>query len=168
MSDPVRVLVLSDTHLPAARAADLPATVRAELDRCDVILHAGDVVCAETLDVLRAHAPLHAVLGNNDHGLQRLLPDRLELEVGGVPVAMVHDSGPRTGRPARLRRWFPEAAVVVFGHSHEPVDELGDDGQRLFNPGSPTQRRRQPHPTLGVLELGDGRVLDHRIVVVER
>jgi len=168
MDESIRVLVLSDTHLPPSRADELPPTVRAELDRCDVILHAGDVVCAETLDVLRAHAPVHAVLGNNDHGLERALPDRLELELGGVAVAMVHDSGPRTGRPARLRRWFPDAAVVVFGHSHDPVDEEGVDGQRLFNPGSPTQRRRQPHPTMGILRVGDGRVLEHRIVVVQR
>jgi putative phosphoesterase len=161
--------VLSDTHLPPARAAALPPSVQAQLDRCDLILHAGDVVCAETLGVLRAHAPVHAVLGNNDHGLERALPDRLELDLGGVAVAMVHDSGPKAGRPARLRRWFPDADLVVFGHSHEPVDELdGDQQLRLFNPGSPTQRRRQPHPSFGLLRLGGGRVLDHRIVVVER
>jgi predicted phosphodiesterase len=80
---------------------------------------------------------------------------------------MVHDSGARKGRPARMRRWFPDADVVVFGHSHEPIDDEGVDGQRLFNPGSPTQRRRQPHRSMGVLELGGGRILDHRIVTLD-
>ncbi len=81
-------------------------------------------------------------------------------------VAMVHDSGARAGRPARLHRHFPHAQVVVFGHSHLPVDEVGVDGQWLFNPGAPTQRRRAPHRTVGLLELAGGEVLDPRIVVV--
>lgn len=162
---PVRVAVLADTHLRAGGRA-LPEAAWAVVRSADVVLHAGDVVEAHLLDQLGAAAPVHAVLGNNDHGLERLLPDRLELELGGVRVAMVHDSGARAGRPARLRRWFPEAAVVVFGHSHEPIDEEGVDGQRLFNPGSPTQRRRQPSCSVGVLELGGGAVVDHRIVVV--
>src|SRR5689334_21295403 len=122
----MRVAVLADTHLrPGGRR--LPATVVAELEAADVILHAGDVVDGFLLDELASFAPVHAVLGNNDHGLVDRLPDRLELECGGVPIAMVHDSGARAGRPARLRRWFPEAHVVVFGHSHEPVDEPGVD-----------------------------------------
>ncbi len=162
---PVTVAVLADTHLRAGRRA-LPEAAWAVVRTADVVLHAGDVVEADLLDELGAVAPVHAVLGNNDRGLERLLPDRLELALGGVRVAMVHDSGARAGRPARLRRWFPEADVVVFGHSHEPVDEVGVDGQRLFNPGSPTQRRRQPHCSLGVLALGGGTVLGHRIVVL--
>ena len=103
-------------------------------------------------------------MGNNDHELVGQLPERLELELGGVRVAMVHDSGARAGRPNRMRRWFPDASLVIFGHSHEPVDEPGTDGQRLFNPGSPTQRRRQPHPTMGILELGGGLILRHEII----
>jgi putative phosphoesterase len=165
-SSPLRVAVLSDTHLPAARASSLPSAVTDELEQADVILHAGDIVSAEVLDVLGGFAPVQAVLGNNDHELVGVLPERLELDLAGVAVAMVHDSGPRTGRPARLRRWFPDAALVVFGHSHEPADEMGVDGQRLFNPGSAMQRRRQPRHTMGVLELADGHIVDHRIVVV--
>ena len=93
--------------------------------------------------------PVHAVLGNNDHGLVGCLPERLELEIGGLRLAVVHDSGARVGRAGRLRRWFPQADLVVFGHSHQPVNELGEGGQRLFNPGSPTQRRQAPVATYG-------------------
>jgi predicted phosphodiesterase len=108
------------------------------------------------------------VLGNNDDAeLQATLPETLELDLDGVSVAIVHDSGARKGRPARMARRFPGAAVVVFGHSHIPVDEPGVDGQWLMNPGSATQRRRQPHHTVGVLELADGSLRDHRIVVVD-
>jgi putative phosphoesterase len=160
----VRVAVLADTHLRTG-VDGLPARARAELDAADVVLHAGDVVDDALLAELPE--PWLAVLGNNDHGLVGALPDRLELELGGVQVAMVHDSGARAGRERRMRRWFPTADVVVFGHSHDPVDAEGVDGQRLFNPGSPVQRRRQPHRTMGVLVLGDGRVLEHRIVVVD-
>jgi uncharacterized protein len=161
----VRALVLSDTHL-GADLTKLPSEVWAEADRADVILHAGDVVTQDLLDALGAFAPVHAVLGNNDRDLVGRLPDRLELSLGGVKVAMVHDSGARAGRENRMRRWFPGAQVVVFGHSHQPVDAAGADGQRLFNPGSAVQRRRQPRRTIGVLELTDGRVADHRIVPV--
>ena len=109
---------------------------------------------------------MHAVLGNNDRELIGRLPDRLDLELGGVRVGMVHDSGLRAGRESRMRRWFPKAQLVVFGHSHEPVDAEGLDGQRLFNPGSAVQRRRQPRRTIGLLELTDGHVAAHQIVPV--
>lgn len=132
----------------------------------DVVLHAGDVVTADLLDALRGHRPVHAVLGNNDGALVGALPDRLELELAGVHIAMVHDSGSRTGRERRVHRWFPGAQVVVFGHSHEPVDVEGIDGQRLFNPGSAVQRRRQPRRTVGRLDLADGQVVRHEIVPV--
>jgi uncharacterized protein len=161
----VRVLVLSDTHL-GADLTKLPSEVWTEAEAADVILHAGDVVTQDLLDALGAFAPVHAVLGNNDRELMGRLPDRLELSLGGVTVAMVHDSGTRSGRENRMRRWFPGAQVVVFGHSHEPVDAVGADGQRLFNPGSAVQRRRQPRRTIGLLELTDGSVGDHRIVPV--
>jgi putative phosphoesterase len=162
----MRIAVLSDTHVrPGGRP--LPDRVVAELDAADLILHAGDVVDGSLLDQLATFAPVHAVLGNNDHGLEARLPERLQLDCGGVAIAMVHDSGARAGRPARMQRWFPEADVVVFGHSHEPVDELGAGAQRLFNPGSPTQRRRQPHPTMGRLTIGDGMLLAHEILRVD-
>ncbi len=110
-----------------------------------------------------ALAPTHAVLGNNDHELRGTLGETLVLELGGVEVALVHDSGARTGRAARLRRRFPSADLVVFGHSHVPCDEVGVDGQLLFNPGSPTQRRSQPVATFGELELAGGSVR-HRAI----
>ncbi len=157
--------MLADTHLRGDLSA-LPTEVWDQIEACDAVLHAGDVVTADLLDALRARRPLHAVLGNNDHALVGTLPDRLEIVLAGVRVAMVHDSGALAGRAGRLRRWFPDAHLVVFGHSHEPVDAEGDGGQRLFNPGSAVQRRRQPHRTVGVLELADGAVVGHEIVAV--
>lgn len=159
---PLRVMVLADTHLRQGFEG-LPQQVIDQLPTADVVLHAGDVVSHQLLDDLANVATLHAVRGNNDLDLGERLPERLEIVLDGVTVAMVHDSGARTGRAARMRRWFPDADLVVFGHSHEPVDDDGVDGQRLFNPGSPTQRRRQPHPTVGWLELADGTIVDHRI-----
>ena len=160
---PVRLLVLADTHLRSDLSALAPE-VWHHVDACDAVLHAGDVVTGDLLDALRARRPVHAVLGNNDHDLVGALPDRLELDLGGVRLAMVHDSGARAGRERRMRRWFPDAGVVVFGHSHEPVDAKGEGGQRLFNPGSAVQRRRQPRRTIGLLDLCDGAVVRHEIV----
>jgi putative phosphoesterase len=159
---PLRAVVLSDTHL-RADLHKLPPDVWAAVDRADVVLHAGDVVTGDLLDALAERAPLHAVLGNNDHGLVGRLPDRLELDLNGLRVAMVHDAGPRAGRERRLHRWFPDAQVVVFGHSHEPADVPGI-GQRLFNPGSAVQRRRQPCRTMGLLTVEDGRLTGHEVV----
>jgi uncharacterized protein len=164
----VRVVVIADTHLrrswPNRR---LPTAARRELATADVILHAGDITQAEHLEELATYAPVHAVLGNNDPELIGVLPETLELELAGVRVAMIHDSGPARGREARLHARFPAADVVVFGHSHIPWNAEGLDGQLLFNPGSPTERRRQPHRTVGLLELGDGRVRAARIVPVD-
>jgi hypothetical protein len=165
----LRVAVLSDTHLRGGLDR-LPPVAVEQVEGADVVLHAGDVVDRDALAALgqlAGHRPLHVVLGNNDHELVGRLPDRVELELAGVTVAMVHDSGARKGRAARMRRWFPTAEVVVFGHSHEPVAERGVDDQLLFNPGSAVQRRRQPHRTMGVLELRAGRLVDHRVVVVD-
>ena len=134
------------------------------VDASDAVLHAGDVMTVDLLDALRQRRPVHAVLGNNDTALVGTLPDRLELELAGVRVAMVHDSGARAGRERRMRRWFPDAHIVVFGHSHIPIDAEGEDGQRLFNPGSAVQRRRQPQRTAGMLELRDGAIVRHEIV----
>jgi putative phosphoesterase len=161
----VRALVLSDTHL-GEDLGRLPAEVWDAVDEADVVLHAGDVVTGHLLDALAERRPLHAVLGNNDAGLEGRLPERLEVTLGGVRIAMVHDSGARTGRERRMRRWFPEADVVVFGHSHIPLDGPGVEGQWLFNPGSAVQRRRQPRRTMGLLDLDDGRLVGHHIVPV--
>lgn len=165
----IRVAVVGDTHLRGGLDR-LPPAVIAGLEAADVVLHTGDVLDGDTLDAFAAlvgDRPFHAVLGNNDHELVRRLPDRLEVELAGVRVAMVHDSGPTAGREGRMRRWFPGADVVVSGHSHEPWAVEGLDGQLLFNPGSAVQRRRQPHRTMGTLELAAGRVTAAEIVVVD-
>ena len=163
----MRALVLADTHLKTDLSG-LPPAVWDAVEDVDVVLHAGDVVTGDLLGALRRLRPVHAVLGNNDHRLVGALPDRLALTLGGVRLAMVHDSGARAGRERRLKRWFPAAQVVVFGHSHEPVDSLGEDGQRLFNPGSAVQRRRQPERTMGRLVLDDGVVVEHEIIPLGR
>jgi putative phosphoesterase len=132
-----------------------------------MILHAGDLLDAGVLDRLAEFAPVHAVLGNNDRSLVGRLPLTLVLELDGVRIGMVHDSGPTTGRAKRMKRRFPDADVVVFGHSHAPVNEIGMDGQVLFNPGSPTQRRAQPVHTLGELRISSGKIISRRVVALD-
>jgi len=140
----------------------MPAAAIDHLRRAEVILHAGDVLEQWFLDDLADIAPVHAVLGNNDTGLD--LPQRREVELAGVRIGMVHDSGSRQGREARLARWFPSCTLVVFGHSHVPLDTRGH-GQRLLNPGSPTDKRAQPHASLAVVELDDTQIC--RIQIIE-
>jgi len=152
-----RIVVLADTHVTRGGFRRLPDRAYELLDAADAIWHAGDVVVPELLDELSGFAPVTAVLGNNDHELVGTLPERIEDVVDGVRLAMVHDSGPTTGREARMRRWFPEADVVIFGHSHQPMDAEGVDGQRLLNPGSATWKRRAPAHTAAVLTVDDGR-----------
>jgi uncharacterized protein len=162
----MRVVVLSDTHAPR-RWRQCPPRVAAHLRAADLILHAGDVCTASVLTELTGYAPVVAVAGNNDG------PDvaawgaaeMAELDLEGLAVAMIHDSGPKTGRLARMRRRFPSADLVVFGHSHIPLDESAD-GFRIFNPGSPTDRRRQPHGTIGLLRVEAGRLTEASIVPV--
>jgi putative phosphoesterase len=161
-----RILVLSDSHLGPSTLDKMPDEVWALASGADLVLHAGDVVHPCVLDALREQAEVVAVLGNNDHGLERVLPEVAELEVEGVRIGMVHDSGVRGGRERRMRRRFPDADVVVFGHSHDPLVQPAEDGQLLVNPGSPTQRRRQPVHTVAVLELSDGEVRAAEIVPV--
>jgi putative phosphoesterase len=165
LTDVVQILVLADTHVRADVGA-VPDAVWRAAEAADVILHAGDVVEGELLGRLAGCAPTHAVLGNNDLSLRDRLPETMVLDLDGVRVALIHDSGPRAGRPRRMRARFPDADLVVYGHSHLPDDSDGVDGQRLFNPGSCTQRRRAPTRTYGVLDLDGGRVRDHRIVDV--
>ena len=162
----MKVAVLSDTHAPR-RWKRCPAAVAPYLRGADLILHAGDVCTAAVLDELAQYAPVTAVAGNNDGPDVAAwgAPDTLELDLAGLAVAMIHDSGPAKGRTARLRRRFPAARLVVFGHSHIPLD-AADETLRIFNPGSPTDRRRQPHGTLGVLHVTDGAIVEARIVEV--
>lgn len=160
------MVVVSDTHAPR-RWKSCPPAVAAQLRDADVILHAGDVCVARVLDELAAYAPVHVVLGNNDQPDVAAwgAPETAELELAGVRVGMIHDAGPATGRFRRMRRRFPDAGLVVFGHSHIPLDETAD-GIHLFNPGSPTDRRRQPRGTIGVLDIDDGSVVRTEIVPV--
>lgn len=160
----MRVVVLSDTHAPRFWKRCPPA-VATRLDGADLILHAGDICTVEVLDELRAYAPVHAVLGNNDGPdvVARGVPETLELDLDGLRVGMIHDAGPKDGRLLRLRRRFPTAAVVIFGHSHIPMD-LADDRLRILNPGSPTDKRRQPYRTLAELIITDGSLVSVELV----
>ena len=153
-----RYLVLADTHTTPDRLDRIPDEVWSAAERCDGILHAGDVMCRELLDALAERAPLRVVLGNNDVGLLDDLPERVTFSSEGVSVAMVHDSGARKGRENRMKRWFPDADLVIFGHSHEPVDAATEHDQQLFNPGSPTTKRRQPQCSYGIVTLDQGTI----------
>ena len=161
----VQVLVTGDTHL--RDGARLPVDLLALAARADVILHTGDVVAGDVLDVLRAFAPVTAVLGNNDDEFVGRLPERAAVDLAGVRIGMVHDGGAARGRPARLRAWFPDARVVLYGHSHQP-ELLDEEGLLVLNPGSPTQRRRSPNHTAAWLELRGGAVTAAHLVGIDR
>ncbi|MFN2608077.1 MAG: metallophosphoesterase family protein [Acidimicrobiales bacterium] len=162
----VHVVVLSDTHIRRGGRRRLPDAAYAHLESADLVLHAGDVLVPEVLHELAGFAPVHAVLGNNDADLVGVLPETRLLDVDGVRIGMIHDSGPSAGRAGRMRRRFPTADVVVFGHSHIPWDADGVDGQLLLNPGSPTERRAQPAHTLATLDVAGGAVVGHALHVV--
>lgn len=149
-------VILADTHIPR-RARTLPEGLVAYLERADLVLHAGDLIGSSVLEELSAYnAPAHAVRGNVDMpGLD--LPEALQLNFGGAKIAMVHDSGRKEGRRKRLGKRFPEARVVVFGHSHIPLLE-DENGLLLLNPGSPTDKRRQPEHTFALLRSEEGDV----------
>ena len=163
----MRVAVISDTHLPRGQRR-LPDLCVEELRRADLILHAGDVATAEVLAEIEAIGPpVRAVRGNVDRDDLAHLPEALSVDIDGVTVAMLHDAGPAKGRLDRLRARFPDAAAVVFGHSHIPLHEERD-GFHIFNPGSPTDRRRQPRHTMGVAEVSRGTVAFRHLVVDPR
>ena len=149
-------VILADTHIPR-RARTLPEELVAYLERADLVLHAGDLIGPSVLEELSAYnAPAHAVRGNVDMpGLD--LPEALQLDFGGARIAMVHDSGRKEGRRERVGKRFPEARVVVFGHSHIPFLE-DENGLLLLNPGSPTDKRRQPEHTFALLRSEEGDV----------
>jgi putative phosphoesterase len=165
----VKLLLISDTHVPK-RARALPAQVLAAADAADVVIHAGDWVDAATLDLLEQRARrLVGVWGNNDGPeLRRRLPEVAHVELGGLRFAVVHETGPATGREMRAERDHPDADVLVFGHSHIPWDTVSPRGLRLLNPSSPTDRRRQPVCTYLTLDVADGRIADVTLVPVER
>jgi uncharacterized protein len=142
------------------RAKDLPAPVWAAVDAADVVIHAGDWVSVELLDALEARARrLVGVFGNNDGPpLRARLPEVARVELAGVRFAVVHETGAAAGREQRCARAYPDADVLVFGHSHIPWDTTAENGLRLLNPGSPTDRRRQPTFTWMTAEVADGAV----------
>jgi len=153
------IAVLADTHMPKG-ARRLPERCVEAVGAAEAVIHAGDFFAASALDELRALCPVvHAVHGNVDEpGLQRSLAAELEIEVGGRTVAIVHDAGTAKGRLARLRRRFPNADAVVFGHSHLPLHEV-EGGFQIFNPGSPTERRRAPRASMGLLNHHEGELV---------
>ncbi len=155
----MRVLIVSDTHIPR-RARDLPEQVWREVDRADAVVHAGDWCDLASLERLDARAALLVgVHGNNDGAdLRARLPEVARATLGGVRFAVVHETGDARGREKRCQERFPDCDVLVFGHSHIPWDTTAPSGLRLLNPGSPTDRRRQPHHTYMTVVAEDGRL----------
>ena len=144
----MKLLLISDTHLPR-RARDLPAAVWRAAEQADVVVHAGDWVDLATLDALSARSRrVVGVAGNNDGPeLHARLPEIAHVRLEGLRLSVIHDSGPASGRAQRMAAAFPDTDVLVFGHSHIPWDTTAAGGLRLLNPGSPTDRRRQPYCT---------------------
>ena len=145
------IAVISDTHMPKGKRR-LPEECVERIREADALIHAGDFSTASVLKELRGLCPaVLAVHGNvDDAELRRELPESLKVDVGGRILALLHDTGPAKGRLARMRARFPEADALVFGHSHLPLHEE-QDGFQIFNPGSPTERRRAPRPSMGLL-----------------
>jgi putative phosphoesterase len=158
---PVSVVFISDTHVPK-RARDLPHSLWTAIESADVVVHAGDWVDVALLDELeRRSRRLVGVYGNNDHGaLRERLPEVARVELEGLRFAVVHETGGAQGRELRCAERFPDVDVLVFGHSHIPWDTVAPTGLRLLNPGSPTDRRRQPNGTYLTGTVDDGRLTD--------
>ena len=161
----LKIAIVSDTHLPRGKRALPPRCI--ELMRgADLIVHAGDFVAADVLDTIEALGPpVTAVRGNMDGGALRRLPEQATIDAAGIPVVVLHDGGPSKGRLERLRARFPDAGAVIFGHSHIPLHEQAT-GFQIFNPGSPTDRRRSPHHTMGLAAASDGR-LSFEVVLLD-
>jgi putative phosphoesterase len=158
---PVSLVVTADTHVPQ-RSRDLPHALWAAIDAADVVVHAGDWVDVALLDQLEARSRrLVAVYGNNDHGpFRQRLPEVAHAEIEGIRFAVVHETGDAKGRELRCAARFPDTDVLVFGHSHIPWDTTAPTGLRLLNPGSPTDRRRQPHGTFLTAVAAAGELRD--------
>ncbi|MET0864770.1 MAG: metallophosphoesterase [Nakamurella sp.] len=157
----MRLLIISDTHLPV-RAKYLPAQVWREVDAADIVFHAGDWVSPRLLDDLESRARrLVGVYGNNDGPeLRERLPEIARVTLDGLRIAVIHETGDKSGRELRADRAFPDTDLLIFGHSHIPWDTTSPGGLRLLNPGSPTDRRRQPACTYLTAELVAGQLLD--------
>jgi putative phosphoesterase len=165
----VALLLMSDTHVPR-RARDLPPSLWQAVDRADVVVHAGDWVDLATFERLSVRsARLVGVYGNNDGAeLRDALPEVARFELDGIRFAVVHETGPATGRDRRCDDRFPDADVLVFGHSHIPWDSTTPGGLRLLNPGSPTDRRRQPNGSYLTAVVDGGKLLDVTLVALPR
>ena len=161
----MELAIVSDTHMPRGDRA-IPARCLQRCREADLILHAGDLSDLAVLRTLQSLGPaVHAIHGNVDNAAVRaVLPARLELELGGVRVGMTHVPGPREGRLARLRAAFPLCQAVVFGHTHMP-EHAEDGGFQIFNPGSPTERRRAPAHTMGLARIDGGQIAFELLVV---
>ena len=166
---PTRMLLLADTHLPV-RAKRLSPAVWAAVESADVVVHAGDWVSVDLLDELESRcARLIGVWGNNDgEELRKRLPEVARATLDGVRLAVVHETGAAAGREARCDAAYPDTDLLVFGHSHIPWDTTTPAGLRLLNPGSPTDRRRQPVCTVMTMTLDAGRIEDVTVVPVDR
>ncbi|MEO7015049.1 MAG: metallophosphoesterase [Leifsonia sp.] len=169
MTAPIRMLIVSDTHVPK-RARGLPAQLWRAIDGADVVIHAGDWVDLATLDAIESRAKRFVgVYGNNDGAdLRARLPEIARAEIGGLTFAVIHETGSAAGREARCERDFAGTDVLVFGHSHIPWDTTTAGGLRLLNPGSPTDRRRQPHGTFLTATVSGGALADVELVAVRR
>jgi putative phosphoesterase len=161
-----RLLLISDTHIPG-RARRLPDAVLREADGADLVIHAGDWVTASVLDELEQHAEVLGVFGNNDGAdLRGRLPEVARRTIDGIPFAVVHETGDARRRELRMEAAFPDVDVLVFGHSHIPWDTRSPRGLRLLNPGSPTDRRRQPEHTMMTAVADAGTLRDVRLVAL--
>ena len=154
----MRIAILADTHLPKG-TRHLPDACIARLKEADLIIHAGDFTSLSVFRELQSYAQVIAVHGNvDDDEVRAALPDTANLKAEVSTIALIHDAGPATGRLKRLRQRFPDADAVVFGHSHIPLHESGPDRFQIFNPGSPTERRRAAHHTMGIATARGGAV----------
>ena len=154
----MEIAIISDTHLPTGHRR-LPDACVATLRRADLIVHAGDLAQVSVLNELQPLGEVVAVHGNvDDSTVMAVLPAARTFEAGGARIAVLHDAGPAAGRLERMRRRFPDADAAVFGHSHLPLCERSDDGFQIFNPGSPTERRRAPRHTMGIARVRAGAI----------
>ena len=161
-----QLLLISDTHIPG-RAHELPGAVLHAAAAADLVIHAGDWVAASVLDELEQHADVLGVFGNNDRSdLRQRLPEVARRTIDGVRFAVVHETGQATGREMRMDALYPDTDVLVFGHSHIPWDTVTPRGMRLLNPGSPTDRRRQPVCTMMTAMLDGGRLRNVQLVAL--
>jgi hypothetical protein len=161
----MNLALISDTHMPKG-ARRLPDDCVARLEAADLIIHAGDLTELEVLREIESYGPTVAVHGNVDSAEVRAeLPEALELDANGATIAVIHDAGFARGRVERLRARFSDADAVVFGHSHIPLHERAPDGFQIFNPGSPTERRRSPKHTIGVATMEGGKLTFSLVVL---